>query len=218
MKKILLFACAAVMAFASCGNKTAAPAETVDSDSVAVSEVAQAAADSLEAIVSNALQSADPAQIKGALATLQTAYAQLVKEGKLEDAKTYASKIQEFINSNTETITKVANGDATITSLLNGIKNLPTSAETTAEEAAAAVSTDAQSLADAAKTAVTAAVNEKVDEAKAAAVKKATEAVAPAVEKATAAKKTVDDAKAKVDEKKSQAQAVGAAAKALLGK
>lgn len=219
MKKVLLFACAAIFAFASCGNKTT-PAEG-GADSTADSTTVVAESSDAEAAIAGfttALQSADPTTIQTTLAALQTKYAELVKEGKLEDAKTYASAVQQFVNEHSEEIQKIANGNTTITSLLEGVKALPTSAETTAEEAAAAVSSDAQSIVDAAKNAATTAVNEKVDEAKAAAVKKATEAVAPAVQKATEAKSKVDAAKSKVEEKKAQAQAVGAAAKSLLGK
>jgi len=216
MKKILLFACAAVFAFASCGNKAAAPAE--ENDSTAVEAVVSETVESAIADVKAALETGDVTKVQGVLATLQATYADLVKSGKLEDAKAYASKIQEFVAENTEAIKKVANGEATIASLIEGIKNLPTSAEATAEEAAAAVQADAISLADAAKAAAVAAAEEKVNEVKDAAVQKATEAVAPAVEKAAEVKQAVDETKAKVEEKKAQANAVADATKKLLGK
>nr|AIF26608.1 hypothetical protein [uncultured bacterium fosmid pJB69A5] len=216
MKKILLFACAAVFAFASCGNKTAAPAG--EGDSTAVEAVVSETVESAIADVNAALETGDVSKVQTVLATLQATYAQLVKEGKLEDAKVYASKIQEFVTEHSEDIQKIASGDATISSLINGIKNLPTSAETTAEEAAAAVQSDALSLVDAAKAAAQTAVEEKVNEAKDAAVQKATEAIAPAAQKAAEAKANVDAAKAKAEEKQAQAQATVDAAKKLLGK
>lgn len=206
MKKILVFACAAVFALASCGNKTAAPAQE-EGDSVVVESVVNDAVESAVADVNAAVESGDVTKIQTVLATLQTTYAELVKSGKLEEAKTYASKIQEFVNTHSEEIKKVAEGNTTIVSLIDGIKNLPTSAEATAEEAAAAVQADAQALVDGAKTAAKEAVEAKVDEAKNAAVQKATEAAAPVVEKANEAKAAADAAKNAAD-----------AAKKLLGK
>lgn len=215
MKKILLVACVAVMAFASCGNKTT-PAEAVDS--VEVEATVDNAADEALALVATQLEGTDANALKAALANLQATYAALVEAGDLEGAKAFALKIQEFVAEKSEAIKNLANGEATILGLVDGIKNLPTSAEATAEEALAAVQADAKTLAEGAKEAAKAAVEAKVEEAKAAAVEKATEAVAPAVEKAAEAAQKAAEAKAKADEKVEQAKAVNDAAKKLLGK
>lgn len=216
MKKILLFACAAVFAFASCGNKTTAPSEEVDS--TAVEAVVDETVESAVADVTAALEAGDATKVQTALAALQATYAKLVEEGKLEDAKAYALKIQEFLAEKSETIKNLANGEASILGLIEGVKNLPTSAEVTAEQALAAVQADAKTIADGAKDAAKAAVDAKVEEAKDAAVQKATEAVAPAVQKATEAAQKAAETKSKVDEKVQQAKAVNDAAKKLLGK
>ena len=152
------------------------------------------------------------------LETVKETYAKLVESGDVEAAKTYASSVQKFIDENSEKINTVAKGETTVVSLINGIKNLPTSAETTAEAAAAAVMSDAQTVANAAVDVAKATAEQKVSEAKAEAVKKVTEATAPAVQKAAEAAAAGAAAKAKVDEKKSQAKATVDAAKTLLGK
>ena len=227
MKKIMLFVCAAALTFTSCGNKT--KADTEATDSVVEATGAQTPADSIISVISTQLESADPATVQASLETVEATYAQLVESGDLEGAKTYASAVQKFIDENSEKLNTVAKGETTVASIINAVKNLPTSAETTAEAAAAAVKSDAQTLAnaavDAAKATAEQKVNEaktevanKVNEAKTQAVKKVTEAAAPAVQKATEAATAAAAAKAKVDEKKSQAKATVDAAKTLLGK
>ncbi len=233
MKKIFLFACVAALTLASCGNKTKANAEAEANDSVAEATVeqtqAQAQADSVIAVISTQLESNDPATVQKSLETVKETYAKLVESGDVEAAKTYASQVQKFIDDNSEKINTVAKGETTVVSLINGIKNLPTSAETTAEAAAAAVKSDAQSVAnaavDVAKATAEQKVNEakteaanKVNEAKAAATKKVTEAAAPAVQKATEAAAKANAAKTKADEKVNQAKTTIDAAKALLSK
>lgn len=216
MKKIFLFACVAALTFASCGNKTKADAEATDS--VAEATVEQTPADSIISVISTQLESDDPATVQKSLETVKETYAKLVESGDVEAAKTYASSVQKFIDENSEKINTVAKGETTVVSLINGIKNLPTSAETTAEAAAAAVMSDAQTVANAAVDVAKATAEQKVSEAKAEAVKKVTEATAPAVQKAAEAAAAGAAAKAKVDEKKSQAKATVDAAKTLLGK
>lgn len=230
MKKIFLFACVAALTLASCGNKTKANAEAEATDSVATeTTVEQAQADSIISVISSQLESNDPATVQKSLETVKETYAKLVESGDVEAAKTYASAVQEFIDNNSEKINTVAKGETTVVSLINGIKNLPTSAETTAEAAAVAVKSDAETVAnaavDVAKATAEQKVNEakaeaanKVNEAKSAAVQKVTEAATPAVQKATEAAAKASAAKAKADEKASQAKATVDAAKALLGK
>ena len=222
MKKILLVACVAVLAFASCGNKTA-PAADVDSTATEVN--VDEKVDEAVALVQKQLEGTDAEGLKGAVANLQTVYGQLVEEGKLDEAKAYASKIQEFVATNAEAIQKVANGETTILQLIEGVKNLPTNAEATAEDALNAVQADAKTIADAAKDAAVNAAEEQVDAAKEAAAAKVAEATAPAAAKVAEAAAKVDEAankvneaNKKVEEKVEQAKAVNDAAKKLLGK
>ena len=190
MKKVFLMAIAALaMVMASChGNKTNTAAGGADSDSIAAVDTnapeAQLAADSLTTQLTQVLQKKDAKAVTTTLATLQTKYAELAKAGKVDEAKAYALKIQEFINKHADEINTVATGNTTIKSLVDGIKNLPTSAATTAEEAAAAVKSDAQTLAGAAKTAAETTAKGTVDAAKSTAEAKANEAVTKAQNKA----------------------------------
>jgi hypothetical protein len=216
MKKIVLFVCAAALTFTSCGNKTKTEAEATDS--VAEATVEQTPADSIIAVINTQLESGDPATVQQTLATVEQTYANLVESGKVEEAKTYASAVQKFIDENSEKINTVTKGEATVSQIITAVKNLPTSAETTAEAAAAAVKSDAEALANSAVDAAKATAEQKVSEAKAEATKKVKEAAAPVVEKAAQAAAAGAAAKAKVDEKKSQAKATVDAAKALLGK
>jgi len=192
MKKVVLMAIAAfALVMASCnGNKTKTVAGGADSDSVAAVDTmapeAQAAADSLTSVLTNGLQAKDAKAVTTTLATLQTKYAELAKAGKVEEAKAYALKIQEFINKHADEINNVATGNTTIASLVEGIKNLPTSAETTAEEAVSAVKSDVQTIAGAAKSSAEATAKGAAEAAKTA-ENKANEAVSNAQNKANEA-------------------------------
>ena len=171
MKKILIMTLVAfAMTFTSCGNKTKTNADATDSVADTTATTTVSAADSVTSALTSELSAKDATTLQATIAAVQTKYAKLVKAGKLEEAKTYASKVQEFINKHATDIKTVAAGNTTIASLVEGIKNLPTSAQTTAEEAAAAVKTDAKTIA-------TDAANTAVNDAKAATVDKGTEAV-----------------------------------------
>ena len=139
---------------------------------------------------------------------MQATYKALVNAGQLDEAKAYGQSIKNFLAENAESIKAVTEGNTTIADLVNGIKNLPTSAETTAEQAKQAVTDDAVSLAapyiqKAAQTAAT------VEAAKAAlqsapeAAKKIVENVPEAAKEAakTAATKAVNNAKAAAEKK-----------------
>lgn len=200
MKKIFLaIAAVAAMTLASCGNKanqeaSAADSTATDSDSItavdttALAPEAKQSLNSLTAQLSNQLQAKDSKGMTTTLATIQATYKALVNADKLDDAKTYGKAVQNFIAQNAEAIKTVASGNTTINDLVEGIKKLPTTAETTAEQAKQAVTDDAVSLAapyiqKAAATSATAATA-------AAALKNVPAAAAAAVEAAPAAAKT----------------------------
>ena len=215
MKKVFLFACVA-FALASCGNK-AASNEEVKEDTVAVAVDSEEAAGEITADLNDALkaETKDPAKIEAALTKVKTEYAKLVEEGKVEEAKKYALKIQEFISNNSESLKSAAN-NATVVSLIDGIKNLPTSAESTAEDAVAAVKADAKTVGDAAKNTAEAAATNAANNAKSAAETKVNETKAKAETKVNdAANKAAD----KVNDAANKANsAIGNAANKLLGK
>lgn len=187
MKKVfvVLFAASALV-LGSCSGNKAEKAAANDSDSVAtaVAPEVQAAADSLTGALTKSLDAKDAKTVTTTLATLQAKYAELAKDGKLEEAKSYALQIQKFINEHAESIKSFAAGNTTISQLVDGIKNLPTSAETTAEQAAAAVKADAQTIANGAKDAAVSTATGAAEAAKAAAEKKVNDAVTNAQTKA----------------------------------
>ena len=206
MKKLFIMVCAAA-ALTACGGKQAPSASDVVADTVentaadttaAAAAEADGAAASAAASVTSALEknlsSADAKSLKQTVADAKETYDKLVKEGKTEEAAAYASKIKEYVNQNADAIKKVASGDVTVTKLINGFVNLPSSVKQSAADAKNAVNADANHAKAGAKAAETAA------KAAAAAAKskvesdvKATEAAA----KAAAAAK-VEEGKQKV--------------------
>lgn len=206
MKKILFLACASLLILASCGNKTKSNADGVDS----VSDSAEVVSQRVQTLVSDItekLNSSDPTQVQKALESVRDKYEELVESGKVEEAKEYASAIQKFVSENSEKLSDAVKGETTVVNLIEGIKKLPTSAETTAEEAAAAVKADAEAAANNAKETVKETAAEKINEA-----------TAPVVQKANEAKKSADAASKKVNEKAEQANATVDAAKKLFSK
>ena len=92
----------------------------------------------LEALISNFNQNVDKNDANAlatTLADMQVVYKSLVDEGKLEEAKTYGQAIQKYVSKHTNELQAMAEGNNNIPSLVEGVKNLPVSAETTIEEA-----------------------------------------------------------------------------------
>lgn len=201
----------AVLAFASCGNKTTQDAEGLDTAAVAL-EVPAEAETTISALTEE-LTNGDADKVSVALATVQTTYAELVKSGKLDEAKKYASAVQDFVKENAEKIKEVTKGNETITKLIDGVVALPTSVEATAEEAAAAVTTDAKNLVEQAQATAKEAAEEAVEGVKDAAKAKVAEAENKAKEKVN---EKVEEAKTKANE--AATKAINDAASKILGK
>lgn len=234
MKKVFLIAAVIAMTFASCGNKTQGNDSAADSDSVATEQVSNAeapAADNaaltedtktaltqLTTDLQNAVNAKDSKAAATTLASIQNKYKELLEQGKLEEAKAYGSAIKVFVNKNADNLKNIASGNTTVVDLVNGIANLPTSAETTAEQAKAALNSDAttaKALVEAGKAAAENsaknAANQAVSDAKNAANKAASDAKAAATNKINS---EVQKANAKVDAAKAKAEAKAAADKA----
>lgn len=155
MKKSFVMVMAVLaLTMASCGNKTqeAGAADSTQVENVADSAAAKLSAegqktvDALTTELEKDIQAKDAKKVIVSLANMQTIYKNLVENGKLEEATSYGWAIQQFINKHADNLKNVATGNTTIASLVQGIQNLPTSAQTTAEEAKAAVSQDAVTL------------------------------------------------------------------------
>lgn len=237
MKK-LFFAVAAVAAlsFASCGNKTSAPADTADTaavetvDTTALAPETMSSFNALKGQLSKAIEGNDAKSITTALANLAATYKTLANTGKLEELKGYGQLVKNFVTEHSDKIKAVAGNNAAIAKLVEGIKALPTDANATVDAAKAAVSAETVGLASSALQKGAAAG--ATAEAAAAALKDAPEAAAKAVDAAVndakekaseAATKAVDNAKEKanqaVDNAKQKATdaAANAASKAVKG-
>lgn len=184
MKKLMIMALALVaITMASCGDKTkaGAAADSVATDSVeAVAEPAEISA------LAEQLKSGDASAVEKAITTVKQRYDQLVTEGKVEEAAAYASKMKEFIDGHAEEINQITSGNATVSTIVEAVKNLPAAATTTAEGAASAAKADVDAASD------------KVKDAVEAAPAKAEEAVKAKAEETK--KKAADEVDKKVNE------------------
>lgn len=234
MQKVFLFATVIALTLASCGNKSQSNApeadstavETVDSTAATTEEAATPLTEEAKATVENltgelqkAITAKDSKATIATLANLQTIYKNLVVQGKLDEAKSYGSAIKTFVSNHADDIKNVAEGNTTVAQLVEGIKNLPTSASTTAEQAKEAIKQDVINLASptiakgataiataeaaaetvknlpaSVKTAAETAATQAVNNAKTSAENKAKEEVQKVNDKANAA---VNNAKAK---------------------
>lgn len=212
MKKILLMTMAvAALTFTACGNKTDAGgnADSTANDTTAVAD--SAAGDSTLSAITAGNASAAPAtvealtkeiqakinakDVEGLTTLLSNVKAKITELAKTnpEQATAYVSQLQQYVNSHASEIKAMANGNATITQVVDEVKNL--SPEKVVSSIASAATTDAKNIANSAastaKEAAENAVNEKVNEAtsavnsaKEAAANKANEEVTKAQTKA----------------------------------
>ncbi len=177
MKKLFILA-AAVVALASCGNKTgestnAADSTSVATDSAAVVAQTEATADSITSVLEQQLTANDGKSVATTLQSAQAYYEQLVKEGKTEEAKAYASKLKAYYEQKKADLQKVASGNTTIDELVNGIINLPSDAVNSANAVKDAATSDAaaavngvKDAANGVKTAAETTVKEGVEKVK----------------------------------------------------
>ena len=168
MKKIL-FAVMAVVAigFTSCGNKTQAPADEVDSAAIVDSLAAEAANISISAL-SEQIEAGDASKLQAVLETIKTKVAELIKTNP-EIAKEYVAKVQNFLKENADKVKALVGDNAAVAAAVSAITDI---------EPENVVNGFLQSVGDAAteaKDAAVDAVNEQVDAAKDAAEQKAEE-------------------------------------------
>lgn len=129
MKKVFLMAMAAIaFIFAGCGDKKTSPNDNQADTTIVMDASADATADSLTSELDTQLAQNNTDAIQATLTSLQNKYAELVASGKLDTAKAYAAKIQQFLNDNAEKIKAAAANNPSIAALVSGIQNLPTTA------------------------------------------------------------------------------------------
>ena len=195
MRKVILSIMAvAAISFSSCGNKTENGGD-VDStaNEMEVSVLpdwtnAESAVKSLDA----SLEIGTPEDVEDCVEKMEAQVAKLVEQGKLDEAKAYAEKIQNFVKENKEKLK--ATGSTLISSFVSTTENLNIdNLETTAKDWASTVKAVAEGS------------GEKVVSDVKDAVK---DAAGDAANKMDAAKSKVDDVKNKVDDAKSKVDEV----------
>lgn len=192
MKKILFAAVAvAAICFTSCGNKTQqADAEAVDSVAVIDSLSEEAAHASIDAL-SSVITAKDADKLKDVLENCKAKAVEFVKQNP-ELAKSYLTKVQNFLKENKDKITEFVSKSPAAQDAFNAL--ISVDAENGLSNFISAIEEKAVEVKDDAEAAAKDAVQEQVDNAKAAAQEKADEAKAAAKEKANQA---IDDAAAK---------------------
>ncbi|MFR5270840.1 MAG: hypothetical protein ACLTGI_10185 [Hoylesella buccalis] len=147
MKKVFLMAMAAIaFIFAGCENKKTSPNDNQADTTIVMDASVDATADSLTSELDTQLSQNNTDAIQATLTSLQNKYAELVASGRLDTAKAYAAKVQQFLNENAEKIKDAAATNPSIAALVTGIQNLPTTAEATAEQAEEAVKNNAEEM------------------------------------------------------------------------
>ena len=195
MKKLFaLAAVAAAMSLGACTNNAKTAEENLDFEN--------ATPETVVSTLVEKVQSGDATAVVEAVETIQAELKDALDSGDVEKATEYASKIQAFVTENAEKLKELNVNTVTLTDIINAVKNLPTTAEGVAEDAAAAVEADAEAAKDAAVEAADAAVEEakaKANEAVEAGKAKANEAVQDAADKANkAASDAINDAASKL--------------------
>lgn len=201
MKKMLsLVAVATAISFASCGGST--NGNTAQEDSLQIDTVAvldqTSALDVVANILSQKLEQKDVAGIQAVVEEVKEQVEALIATGDVEEAAKYASKIQQFVETNKAKLEEISQGQTTIEELVNAVKALPATVEQTKDAAVEAVKADANAAAEGVKAAAEEKANEMVEDAKAKANEKVDEAVNKAAEKANSA---INDAAAKAKSK-----------------
>lgn len=192
MKKILFAAVAvAAICLTSCGNKTQqADAEAVDSVAVIDSLSEEAAHASIDAL-SSVITAKDADKLKDVLENCKAKAVEFVKQNP-ELAKSYLTKVQNFLKENKDKITEFVSKSPAAQDAFNAL--ISVDAENGLSNFISAIEEKAVEVKDGAEAAAKDAVQEQVDNAKVAAQEKADEAKAAAKEKANQA---IDDAAAK---------------------
>lgn len=203
MKKVFLMAMTAIaFIFVGCGDKKTSPNYNQADTTIVMDASVGATADSLTSELDTQLSQNNTDAIQATLTSLQNKYAELVASGKLDTAKAYAAKIQQFLNDNAEKIKAAAANNATIAALVTGIQNLPTTAEATAEQAEETVKNNAKEMMKEAEHET----NKAIDKAKQEATKATDKANAKMNEAKDKAGKALDKSAEEANKKVNQAR------------
>ena len=133
MKKLFISALAVgALCLSSCGNKTNKAENATDSlTEVTLGEANDSVSElsSLANTLQEQLKNKDIQGLQNTLSSLQDKYQELLKSGKVEEAKEYAKKVKEFVDANGDKIKECAKDNKTISTLVDQVKGLSLGAE-----------------------------------------------------------------------------------------
>ena len=133
MKKLFISALAVgALCLSSCGNKTNKAENATDSlTEVTLGEANDSVSElsSLANTLQEQLKNKDVQGLQNTLSSLQDKYQELLKSGKVEEAKEYAKKVKEFVDANGDKIKESAKDNKTISTLVDQVKGVKAGAE-----------------------------------------------------------------------------------------
>ena len=140
---------AAAFTITSCtGNKTNAPVEEAIDTLAVLTEEAYTAADEMVSNLGSLLENKDLTAFQGALEAVKTKIAEFIGKNP-EVALGYIGKVQSFLKDNADAIKAFVGKNAAISSLVDGIANIPSDSVDKllgASEALGALGIDTKSL------------------------------------------------------------------------
>jgi len=126
MKKLFISALAVgALCLSSCGNKTNKAENPTDSlTEVTLGEANDSVSElsSLANTLQEQLKNKDIQGLQNTLSSLQDKYQELLKSGKVEEAKEYAKKVKEFVDANGDKIKESAKDNKTLSTLVDQVK------------------------------------------------------------------------------------------------
>ncbi|NLV52827.1 MAG: hypothetical protein GXY64_06140 [Bacteroidales bacterium] len=192
MKKIFYaIAILATVTFTACDGtaKGGDNTDSINADSIVIGSIeeVEADADATISALTTAVNEQNAEETQTLLEKAQNYIAMLQKAGKIQEAKVYISKIQQFITENKQNIAQFTSGNETISSLVSAVEAIPVDAGVLVEDTKDAVVGAASDVANQAQESV----QEKANEVKNAANDAANKAVDDAKQKTS---KGIDDA------------------------
>ena len=155
MKKLFISALAVgALCLSSCGNKTNKAENATDSlTEVTLGEVNDSVSEltSLTNKLQDQLKNKDLQGLQSTLSSLQDKYQELLKSGKVEEAKESAKKVKEFVAANGDKIKEYAKDNKTVSTLVDQVKGLSLGAESDVKAGAEEIQSNVKEDVDKAK-------------------------------------------------------------------
>ena len=155
MKKLFISALAVgALCLSSCGNKTNKAENATDSlTEVTLGEANDSVSElsSLANTLQEQLKNKDIQGLQNTLSYLQDKYQELLKSGKVEEAKEYAKKVKEFVDANGDKIKESAKDNETLSTLVDQVKGFSLGAESDVKAGAEEIQSNVKEGVDNAK-------------------------------------------------------------------